>query len=60
MCHIFRFWQWIKNTKEKKKYDQLADKWGDDKFDYLLGSEILEEMEPIDALKELVLDEWEE
>jgi hypothetical protein len=41
---------------KKRKYDQLADKWGDDKFDYLLGSEIVQEMEPIDALKELVLD----
>ncbi len=41
---------------KKRKYDQLADKWGDGKFDYLLGSEIIEEMEPIDALKELVLD----
>ncbi|TLT05037.1 AAA family ATPase [Aliarcobacter cibarius] len=41
---------------KKRKYDQLADKWGDDKFDYLLGSEIVEEMEPINALKELVLD----
>ena len=41
---------------KKRKYDQLADKWGDGKFDYLLGSEIVQEMEPIDALKELVLD----
>ncbi len=41
---------------KKRKYDQLSDKWGEDKFDYLLGSEILKEMEPIDALKELVLD----
>jgi hypothetical protein len=41
---------------KKRKYDQLSEKWGEDKFDYLLGSEILQEMEPIDALKELVLD----
>ena len=41
---------------KKRKYDQLSEKWGEDKFDYLLGSEILQEMEPIDALKELLLD----
>lgn len=41
---------------KKRKYDQLADRWREDKFNYLLGSEIIQEMEPIDALKELVLD----
>ena len=41
---------------KKRKYDQLADRWIEDKFNYLLGSEILNEMEPIDALRELVLD----
>ena len=41
---------------KKRKYDQLADRWIEDKFNYLLGSEILKEMEPIDALRELVLD----
>lgn len=41
---------------KKRKYDQLAEKWGEGKFDYLLGHEILQEMEPIEALKELVLD----
>ena len=34
----------------------LVDKWGDDKFDYLLGLKLFKEMEPVDALKELVLD----
>ncbi len=43
-------------TLKKRKYDQLADKWGEGKFDYMLGHEILEEMEPIEALKELLLD----
>ena len=55
-CAIFLDFDNGLKTQKKRKYDQLADKWGDDKFDYLLGSEILEEMEPIDALKELVLD----
>ncbi len=41
---------------KKRKYDQLAEIWGDGKFDYLLGYEIMQEMEPIEALKELVLD----
>ena len=41
---------------KKRKYDQLAEKWGELKFDYLLGHEILQEMEPIEALKELALD----
>lgn len=41
---------------KKRKYDQLAETWGEGKFDYLLGYEILNEMEPIEALKELVLD----
>lgn len=41
---------------KKRKYDQLAETWGEGKFDYLLGHEILQEMEPIEALKELVLD----
>lgn len=40
---------------KKRKYDQLAERWGE-KFDYLLGHEILEEMEPLEALKELLLD----
>lgn len=41
---------------KKRKYDQLAETWGEGKFDYLLGYEILQEMEPIEALKELALD----
>jgi KaiC/GvpD/RAD55 family RecA-like ATPase len=41
---------------KKRKYDQLAERWGEGKFDYLLGDEILQEMEPIEALKELALD----
>lgn len=41
---------------KKRKYDQLAETWGEGKFDYLLGHEILQEMEPIEALKELALD----
>ena len=41
---------------KKRKYDQLSEKWGNGKFDYLLGHEIIQEMEPIDALRELVLD----
>ncbi len=41
---------------KKRKYDQLADKWGEGKFDYLLGHEILQEMDPIEALKELAFD----
>ena len=55
-CAIFLDFDNGLKTQKKRKYDQLADKWGEDKFDYLIGSEILEEMEPIDALKELVLD----
>lgn len=55
-CAIFLDFDNGLKTQKKRKYDQLADKWGDDKFDYLLGSEIVEEMEPINALKELVLD----
>lgn len=45
----------LKSLK-KRKYDQLAEKWGDGIFDYLLGSQIIQEMEPISALKELVFD----
>ena len=41
---------------KKRKYDQLSERWGSGKFDYLLGHEIIQEMEPIDALRELVLD----
>lgn len=41
---------------KKRKYDELSDKWGVDKFDYLVGDEMLQDFEPIDALKELVLD----
>ncbi|MBF7071056.1 hypothetical protein [Aliarcobacter butzleri] len=41
---------------KKRKYDQLAEKWGEGKFDYLLGHQILEEMDPIEALKELAFD----
>jgi len=41
---------------KKRKYDELADKWGLDKFDYLVGEEVLQDFEPLDALKELVLD----
>ena len=41
---------------KKRKYDQLSEQWGIGKFDYLLGEEILQEMEPISALKELLLD----
>ncbi|MDD2975068.1 MAG: hypothetical protein PHZ10_08200 [Aliarcobacter cryaerophilus] len=41
---------------KKRKYDELADKWGIDKFDYLVGDEMLRDLEPIEALKELVLD----
>ncbi len=44
------------SSLKKRRYDQLAEKWGDGKFDYLLGNEIIQEMEAIDALKELVLD----
>ena len=40
---------------KKRKYDHLAERWGE-KFDYLLGHEILKEMEPLEALKELLLD----
>ena len=41
---------------KKRNYDQLSEQWGIGKFDYLLGEEILQEMEPISALKELLLD----
>lgn len=41
---------------KKRKYDELADKWDIDKFDYLVGEEVLRDLEPLDALKELVLD----
>lgn len=41
---------------KKRNYDQLVETWGEGKFDYLLGNEILKEMEPLQALKELALD----
>lgn len=41
---------------KKRKYDELAEIWGNGKFDYLLGYEIMQEMEAIDAIRELVLD----
>lgn len=41
---------------KKRKYDLLADRWGSGVFDYLIGAEILQEYEPIDALKELIAD----
>ena len=43
-------------TLKKRKYDELADKWGIDKFDYLVGDEMLQDYQPIDALKELLYD----
>ena len=42
---------------KKRRYDQLADKWGEDKFNYLLGNIIIQDMDPIVALKELILDD---
>lgn len=41
---------------KKRKYDELADKWGEGKFDYLVGEEMIKDMEPIEALKKLIFD----
>lgn len=45
----------LKSLK-KRKYDELAEKWGEGVFDYIIGSEIVQEMEPLNVLKELILD----
>ena len=45
----------LKSLK-KRKYDELAEKWGEGVFDYIIGSQIIQEMEPICILKELVFD----
>jgi hypothetical protein len=45
----------LKSLK-KRKYDNLAEKWGEGVFDYLIGSQIIQEMEPLCVLKELALD----
>ena len=45
----------LKSLK-KRKSDNLAEKWGEGVFDYLIGSQIIQEMEPLCVLKELALD----
>lgn len=43
-------------SHKTRKYDELADEWGEGKFDYLVGEEMLQDLDPISALKELIWD----
>jgi len=42
---------------KKRNYNFLAQKWGEGKFDYIIGEDMIHDMEPMDALNQLIFDE---